>query len=891
MNKYVYLIDGSSFIYRAYYAIRHLSNSKGLPTNAIYGFIAMLDKLLHDENPEYIAICFDRKEATFRHEKYELYKAHRAPTPEDLIEQIPHIKDVVRAYNIPVIEKAGFEADDLLATLACMAEKKGLPVRIVTGDKDILQMVNDRIHILNVHKDGLVYDPEKVRERFDGLGAESVVDLMALTGDSSDNIPGVPGIGEKTAIKLIREYGSLAGVYDHLDALKGAQKKKLEDHKDLAFLSRELVTLDTNVPLDISLEALKRREKDVKKLTELFSLFEFKKLLRDILPDTENTTPRDCRYILITDEQPLATLVSAIMHHGACAVDTETTGINPHEATLIGISLSYKAHEAYYIPVVPHDGEHALLPMAVIKKYLGPLFENPAVKKYGQNIKFDYTILAYAGFSLKGIAFDTMVASYLLRPNTAQHNLDVLALTHLGIKKIPYESLAGKGKGAKTLNQVAIDAVCRYAAEDADCVMQLVPIFQTALEEQNLLRLFSTVEMPLIEVLAHIEMNGVCIDSAFLRRLSEKAAADLAGLEAAIQEEAGETFNINSPKQVADILFNKLKLPVIKKTKTGFSTDVSVLEALARHHTLPRLLLESREISKLKSTYLDALPELINKRTGLVHTSFNQTVTSTGRLSSSSPNVQNIPIKTESGRRIREAFIPRTPDGFILSADYSQIELRILAHLSHDKNLCAAFAHNEDVHTVTATHLYGCDEASVTREMRTIAKTINFSVIYGKTSYGLSQDLGIPIKEAAAFIDHYFATYSGVKDYLESIKEFARQHGYTETMLGRKCFFPDIHSRQQTVRNFAERAAVNAPIQGSAADLIKCAMIKIASLFAEKKFASKMILQVHDELVFDVTADEKDAVQAIVKTTMESALPLDVPLIADLSCGRNWAKQ
>jgi DNA polymerase-1 len=890
MSQRFLIIDGSSFIYRAYYAIQHLSNSKGQPTNAIYGFTTILQKLLNDEKPEYLAICFDRKEATFRHEKYEEYKAHRKPMPDDLVEQIPYIKKLVTAFNIASFEKAGFEADDIIGTLAVQAAQKGLDVYVVTGDKDLLQLVNDKIKVINVHKDGLVYDVKKVEERFGGLGPEKIIDVMALMGDSSDNIPGIPGVGEKTAIKLILQFQTLEGIYDHIDELKGSLKEKLIEHKKLAYLSRELATIDCNMAIDFALVDVAAREKNTEALKELFTELEFSKLLTNLGIQTSSPQARGEKYYCVTSEGDLERLINQLSTAKGFAVDTETTGTDPFSADLIGISISFLPHEAYYIPCVRHAEQADVLPNQLIINKLKPVFENRSIEKYGQNIKYDLIVLRRHGLELKGIAFDTMIASYVLSPNRSNHNLDMISLEHLGIRKIAFEDLVGKGKQQVTLDKVAIDKVTNYACEDADCVLQLVPVLRALLKKAHLEPLFDDLEMPLLSVLTTMEMNGVKIDTQLLGNLSKDAALELKTLEEAIFKNAGEGFNINSPKQVSSILFDKLKLPAVKKTKTGYSTDVGVLEALAAQHPLPRLLLDYREVSKLKSTYLDALPQLVNERTGLVHTSFNQTITSTGRLSSSDPNFQNIPVRTPTGKRVREAFIPRAPENIILSADYSQIELRILAHLSQDKNLKDAFSKNIDVHSFTASLIFNIPIAKVDKAMRNIAKVINFSVIYGKTAYGLSQDLGVSVKEAADFINGYFDRYKGVKEYLESLKDFARAKGFTQTILGRKCFFPDIKSTNATIRQFQERAAINAPIQGSAADLIKVAMLNIQKELHNKDLRTVMILQVHDELVFDVVKKEREAIAKIVPHCMERAMSLDVPLVVDMVWGNTWAK-
>ncbi len=890
MKDKLFLIDGNSFCYRAYYAIQGLATSKGEPTNAIYGVITMLHKIIEEDKPDYIAVCFDRKEPTFRHEKFEDYKAHRKPMPDDLVEQMPLIKEIIKAYRIPVYEKAGYEADDILGTLAEKAAKEKYEVYILTGDKDALQLVNPSIKVYNVHKENLVYDAKKVKERFSGLGPDQIVDIMALMGDASDNIPGVPKVGEKTAIELMKEFGSLDNIYKNLNRIKKeAVRKSLEDNKDTAYLSRELATIDRHVPFEFKISDMKLKEPDQEKLKEFFKRFEFRTLLKDVTPTAEAKTEKR-NYHLVETEKDLKALAEKLESLKAFSVDTETTSSDPISASLVGISVSFKERDAYYIPCSSPEHEGKGLPREKVLGALGPLLNNSKIRKFGQNIKYDWLVFKKHGVELEGIDFDTMIASYLINPAKQQHNLDDISMQYLNVKKISTKSLLGEGKKAVTMDKIPLEQVSEYACEDADCVFRLEKKLRPILEEHDLMKLFNEVEIPLLKVLAKMELRGVKLDMEFLSKLSKKLEKDLDGLSGNIYKQAGCEFNINSTKQLAEVLFEKLKLPTLKKTKTGYSTDVSVLEKLSESHEVPKLLLEFREKTKLKSTYVDALPALADQE-GLIHTSFNQTVAATGRLSSSDPNLQNIPIKSELGREIRKAFIPRSEKHKIVSADYSQIELRLLAHFSKDPNLVKAFDEGMDVHKYTASILYGVKEKDVTREMRYAAKTVNFSVIYGKTAFGLSKDLGIGIGEADEFIKNYFKRYSHVKDYLETQKEHARKYGYVTTFLGRRAYFPDIKSSNVMMRQFAERAAINAPLQGSAADLIKLAMIEIDKKLDGKKYKTLMILQVHDELVFDTPEEELDEVTKLIRNDMETAVKLRVPLEIGLKIGQSWYEE
>ena len=878
-RKKLFLIDGNSFCYRAFYAIRSLTNSKGQPTNAVYGFVTMLRKIVEDNKPDMLAVAFDMKGPTFRHKKFEDYKIHRKPMPDDLVSQMRYIKDAVRAYNIPIYELEGYEADDILATLATKAEDHDIDTFIVTGDKDALQMVDTHIKVLSTNKEGLVYDAAKVKEAY-GVPPDRMVDIMSLMGDATDNIPGVPGIGEKTAVELLTEFGSLDNLYKNIDKVKGeAKKKTLAENEKLAYLSKELAILDTNVPVKIDYKELELQKPDEEKLLGLFKELEFKSLVKEL-------TPRDAlksTYKLIDSEKEFEKLLKDLKNQKEFALDTETTSEDPMRARLVGISFSWEIGEAFY---VPFNG--GLKPEAILDA-LKPILEDEKIKKIGQNIKYEYVVLANYGIGLNGISFDTMVASYLCNPSKLNHNLEDISIEFLNHKMTtPIEELIGKGKNAITMDKVEIDKVSAYCCEDSDVTLRLKSVIEKAIAQKDLRELFNKVEIPLIPVLGTMERNGVSIDKEYLVQLSGEMEKKLDALTKKIYKIAGEEFNINSPKQLSKILFEKLKLPVIKRTKTGISTNEDVLTKLASKHELPKSLIEYREFAKLKSTYVDSLPELINPETGKVHTSFNQTVTATGRLSSSDPNLQNIPIRTEEGRKIRRAFIASSKDSLLLSADYSQIELRVLAHLSGDKQLAKAFREGRDIHTYTASLVFGIDEKDVSSEMRGMAKTVNFGIIYGMSPYGLSQSLGIEVDKAKEFIDSYFARYPDVKQYMDGLIEAVRKDGYAVTMLGRRRYIPEINSPDMRLRQFAERTAINTPIQGTAADIIKVAMISIEENLEKKGLESKMILQVHDELVFDCPRKEIDELKKIVKHGMEDVIKLKIPVEAHIEVGKNW---
>ncbi len=876
-NKRLFLIDGNSFCYRAYYAIKALSTSKGQPTNAVYGFVTMLNKIIKDENPDFLAVTFDLKGPTFRHKKYEKYKIHRKPMPDDLVNQLPLIKDMVRAYNIPIFQQEGYEADDILATIAKKAEAEHIETFIVTGDKDALQIVNPYIKIYNTHK-GIVYDADAVKIKY-GITPDRVIDLMALMGDASDNIPGVPGIGEKGARELIKEFGTLENLLKNLKNVKSEAKRKLiETNVEKARLSKELATLDAGVPMKIDFNKLQIKEPDRTKLIEMFKELEFKSLLKEIIPAGNLKS----EYVLIDTKDKLGSLIDNLKRQPEFVFDFETTHYDPMLAMPVGISLSWAKGKAFYIPF---NMNKKLTSESVLKNMKG-IFENVNIKKIGQNIKYDYIILKNMGIEVKGIYFDTMIASYLINPSKMNHNLGDISIEYLNHKMTPISDLIGKGKNQITMDKVQIKKVMQYGCEDSDVTFRIKEILEKHLKEKGLEKLFFDIEMPLCEVLASMEISGVSIDVEYLNTLSKDMEKELNKYQKEIFKLAKETFNINSPKQLQEVLFGKLKMPIIKRTKTGPSTDVSVLKTLAERYELPRQILKYREFAKLKSTYVDTLPDLINPLTGRIHTSFNQTVTQTGRLSSSDPNLQNIPIKTEEGRKIRKAFKPASSHYILLSADYSQIELRILAHLSDDENLINAFRNERDIHRFTASLIYNVNENDVTNEMRNSAKTVNFGIIYGMSPYGLSKDLGIDLEVAKEFIDNYFQRYPQVKICLEDKIRQAKKRKYVTTIMNRRRYIPEITSDNIAVRNFAERTAVNAPIQGSAADVIKLAMINIYKKM--KGMKSRMVLQVHDELVFEIAMDESEKVASLVKVEMENVIKLKIPLKVNLKKGKNW---
>ena len=936
----LFLLDAYALIYRAYYAFIRAPriNSKGQNTSAIFGFVNTLEDVLKKEQPTHIGVAFDPKGGTFRHEMYEQYKAQREETPEDIRASVPIIKEILRAYRIPILEVAGYEADDVIGTLAHQADELGITTYMMTPDKDYGQLVTEHALIYRPKfgdKEFEVMGIERVKEKFGIERPQQVIDLLGLMGDASDNIPGCPGVGEKTAQKLIAEYGDIPTLLARRDELKGALKKKVEDNVALIELSRFLATIKTDAPITLDLETLKREEPDEEKIRALFEELEFRTLLskraplsspqggkapssrnksadavqgdlfapvqgnlfapvqNDLFAMSESSPFGGTRgglasiphtYTLIDTPEKRDELAKKLATADAFAFDTETTGTDPIVAELVGMSFAIHEGEAYYVPV-PADREEA---QRVVEAFRAVLTDEHTLK-IGQNIKYDYLVMQRYGVELGGPMFDTMIAHYLLQPELS-HGMDYLAEVYLKYDTIKIEQLIGpRGRGQKTMRDLTPEAICDYACEDADVTLRLKHILEKELTEAGADHLFYDIEMPLVRVLAYMELSGVRISTDTLQETSRYFTERLQQIEDDIYTLAGFTFNIASPKQVGEVLFERLKVvDKAKKTKSGqYSTSEEVLEGLRSKHPIVEKILEHRGLKKLLSTYVDALPALINPATGKIHTSFNQTVTATGRLSSSNPNLQNIPIRNEDGKEIRRAFIPE-PGCEFFSADYSQIELRIMAHLSGDDNLIEAFRSGEDIHAATAAKIYHVPLEEVTREQRSRAKTANFGIIYGISVFGLAERMNVSRAEAKELIENYFATYSGVKRYMDESIVVAREKGYIETILHRKRYLPDINSRNSVVRGYAERNAINAPIQGSAADIIKIAMIEIYRRFREEKLRSTMMLQVHDELNFSVYPDEKERVQQIVIEAMESAYQMQVPLRADFGWGANW---
>lgn len=944
MDK-LFLLDAYALIYRAYYALikNPRINSKGFNTSAILGFVNTLEDVLKKENPTHIGIAFDPSGPTFRHEAYEQYKAQREETPEVIRLSVPIIKDIIRAYRIPILEVPGYEADDVIGTLASEAGKRGITTYMMTPDKDYGQLVSENVFMYRPKygdKEFEVMGIEQVKAKFDIESPLQVIDMLGLMGDSSDNIPGCPGVGEKTAQKLIAQFGSIENLLANTDQLKGALKTKVETNKELITFSKFLATIKTDVPIELNLHELKRETPDEEALRKIFEEMEFRTLMERVFnrekgnspietpapqkgsgqlslfggmepaasPKKANSQPNlfgeftdegqgdaefsslaslkntEYDYQLIDNEEKRKEFLQIIKTKEFFSLDTETTGTDPITAELVGMSFSFAKNQAFYVPV-PADRQEAEKIVYEFKE----LLENPKTLKVGQNIKYDMTVLSNYGVEVQGPMFDTMIAHYVLQPEL-RHNMDYLAEIYLHYQTIHIEELIGaKGKNQGNMRDLSPEAVCNYACEDADITLQLKEVLEKELKENGAERLFYDIEMPLVPVLAYMERNGVCVDTEALKETSRHFTARMKQIEEEVHQMAGMEFNISSPKQVGEVLFDKLKITdKAKKTKTGqYVTSEEVLESLKNKHQIVEKILDYRGLKKLLSTYIDALPQLINPRTGKIHTSFNQTVTATGRLSSSNPNLQNIPIRNEDGKEIRKAFIPEEGCEFF-SADYSQIELRIMAHLSGDKNMIEAFQEGDDIHASTASKVYKIGLDEVTREQRSKAKTANFGIIYGISVFGLAERMNVPRSEAKELIEGYFQTYPQVKEYMDMSIAKARENGYIETIFGRKRFLPDISSHNAVVRGYAERNAINAPIQGSAADIIKVAMINIYRRFKDEEIRSKMILQVHDELNFSVYPEEKEKVQRIVIEEMEKAYAMQVPLRADCGWGKNW---
>ena len=914
----LFLFDAYALIYRSYYAFikNPRINSKGLNTSAIMGFLNTLQEVLTKEQPTHLGVAFDPHGPTFRSEAYPPYKAQREATPEDIKQSVPIIKDLLTAWNIPILQVDGFEADDVIGTLATKAGEQGIETYMLTPDKDYGQLVRDNVKIYRPRHGGgyEVMGPEEVKAKYAIPSTEAVIDLLALMGDSADNFPGCPGVGEKTAVKLINEFGSIEEMLNRTSEIKGALQKKVVEHVEDIRMSKFLATIKTDVPIELNMDALKVTQPNEEKLGKLFEELELRSLASKILKKsekvvkpvnqqldlfTEFTSSESSEsefssfetlktvaheYKLVENEEDLKKLYDYFLTKPFLVLDTETTSTNAIDAELVGLSFSVKEHEAFYVPV-PAEREKAQQVVDIFK----PLYEDEHILKIGQNLKYDLEVLRNYHVELKGQLWDTMIAHYLIQPEL-HHNMDYMAEVYLHYKTIHIDELIGpKGKNQRSMRDLTPTLVYEYACEDADITLQLKNKLEQELKQHDCEKLFYEIEMPLMPVLAEMEMNGVCLDTASLAETSKQFTARMNEIEQRIYELAGEQFNIASPKQVGEILFDKLKIvEKAKKTKTGqYVTSEEVLQQLKNKHEIVADILEHRGLKKLIGTYIDALPKLINPRTGHIHTSFNQTITATGRLSSSDPNLQNIPIRGEDGKEIRKAFIPE-PGCLFFSADYSQIELRVMAHLSQDPQMIEVFREGKDLHAATAANIYKKPIEEVTRDERTKSKRANFGIIYGITVFGLAERLDIPRDEAKMLIDGYFDTFPQVHDYMEKSKDIARQQGYVTTLFGRRRYLPDINSANGTVRGFAERNAINAPIQGTAADIIKVAMIHIFQRFKAEGIKSKMILQVHDELNFSVYPDEKEKVERIVLEEMQNAFHMSVPLVADSGFGENW---
>jgi DNA polymerase-1 len=938
-NKKLFLLDAFALIYRAYFAFSNSPriNSKGMNTSAIFGFCNTMLEILNKEKPTHMAVVFDTDAPTQRHEEFEDYKANREEMPEDLQVAIPYVIDLIKAFNIEVIGLPGYEADDLIGTLARKAEDTGYTTYMMTPDKDYGQLVDANTFIYKPARLGNgveLLGPEEICKRWEIKHVKQLIDILGLMGDKVDNIPGIPGVGEKTAIALIKEYDTIENIYNNTDKLKGKLKEKVENNKDKALQSKKLATIILDCPIEFDESALAIKPYNRDAIRDLFKELEFRRLAQTVLgediggtgetlattttsyqpkasnaqqgdlfstaeffsvtvteveevPVTNYKTVADVehKYITVSSDADIAKLIRELEKADEFCFDTETTGLNSLEAEVVGLSFSVKAHEAYYVPV---DADQRKAKDTLFK-FVG-IFNDEKKTLIGQNIKYDYHILMNYGIQIQNKLFDTMVAHFLIQPEM-RHGMDVLAETYLNYAPISIETLIGKkGKNQTSMRDVPTEQITDYAAEDADITLQLKDVFRPKLSETQTEKLFNDVEIPLITVLADMEREGINLDVPTLKEFSAQLQNDISTVEKEINDLAGFKFNISSPKQVGDVLFEVLKISdKAKKTKTGqYATGEDVLLKLEHAHPIVSKILDYRELNKLKNTYVDTLPELVNKQTGHIHTSYNQVVAVTGRLSSDNPNLQNIPIRTERGRQIRKAFIPRDKDHILLSADYSQIELRIVASISGDPNMCDAFQKNKDIHTATAAKVFGVAEADVTKEMRYKSKSVNFGIIYGQGAFGLAENLGIPRAEAKELIDNYFKEYPAIKGYMDAEINFARENGYVQTLLGRKRWLRDITSQNQTVRGFAERNAINAPIQGSAADMIKIAMINIHNEFNKQNLRTRMLLQVHDELVFDVYKPELEIVKPIIERLMQDALPLKVPIEVGMGIGVNW---
>ena len=925
-EKKLFLLDAFALIYRAYFAFSRnpQSNSKGLDTSAVFGFANTLIEVLKKEKPTHIAVVFDTPKPTFRHEEYVEYKAHREAMPEGISGALPYIHRLIEAFRIPTLAVDGFEADDVIGTLAKKAEKEGFTTYMMTPDKDYAQLITDKIFMYRPSRSGKgveIWGPKEVYEKFDVVDVKQVIDYLGMMGDASDNIPGIPGVGDKTARKLLQAYGSMEGLYENVHELKGKMKEKVIANKEQAFLSRHLATICLDVPVVLDPKALEIEALDKEKMAPLLAELEFRVMAKKLLgedynmpvvaaptePDNgqiglfdapsssgapvetvvEMTTIAEQKheYILVDTEEARKDLLARLLQQKSVCFDTETTGLDELTAEMVGMSFSYEAHKAYYVSVPP-EREKAQELIAYFKAF----FESETIEKIAQNIKYDMNMLLNYGVYLSGPLYDTMLAHYVLQPDM-RHNMTILSETYLNYKPVEIESLIGKkGKGQKSMRDLAAEEIVDYASEDADITWRLKEVLAPKLKALDSYKVFTDIEMPLVPVLADMEREGIRMDADMLHTLSKELEKDILSIQEEIFELAGMEFNIASPKQMGEVLFDHMKLDEkAKKTKTGqYSTSEATLSKMAKKHDIIGKILDFRSLQKLKSTYVDALPALVSEKTGRIHTSYNQAVAATGRLSSVNPNLQNIPIRTERGREVRKAFVARDENHVLLAADYSQIELRLIAELSKDPVMVEAFRNKEDIHSTTAAKIFNVAKEDVTREMRSHAKTVNFGIIYGVSAFGLSEQTNLSRKEAKEVIDAYFATYTHLKDYMQSNVAFAQEHGFVETILGRRRYLKDINSRNAVVRKHAERNAVNAPVQGSAADIIKIAMIRIHKALLEAGVKTKMLLQVHDELIFDVPKNEVDIVSPIIKKEMEEAIQTTVPLEVEIGLGDNW---
>jgi len=916
-SKKLFLLDAYALIYRGYYAFikNPRINSKGTDTSAILGFMNSLLEIIRTQNPDYIAVAFDKGGSVTRSEMFTEYKSNRDKTPEPILIAIPYIKEILKSMNISVLEKEGYEADDVIGTVAKDAENNNFKVYMVTPDKDFAQLVSDNIFLCKPARMGNsmeIWGVDEVKDKFEVDSPEQVIDYLGMMGDSVDNIPGLPGVGDKTAKKFIKQYGSLETLLEKSYEITGKLGEKITNSKELGILSKKLARIILDVPIEYKLNDFKLSDPDNKSVMKIFDELEFKRVKEtffkifgfndnkgidqeliqgdlfsgnDLVQDKSNLIRSNSYYQRIDSNEELEYLMTKLLIQKVVAFDTETESLNSLDTEIVGISFSWTENKGFYVPIANNK--------SLQKEYfdiLRPFFENDQIIKVGHNLKFDIKVLFKYDISVSGPLYDTMVAHYLINPDM-RHNLDTLSESYLNYSPISIETLIGKkGKNQGSMRDVPVEKVTDYASEDADLALQLKKIFDKELNDNGVKDIFNDIEIPIINVLADMEKEGISIDSSYLSKLDKEFEVELSKLKKGIFEKSGEEFNLNSPKQLGDILFEKLKLvSKPKKTKTGqYSTSEEVLSSLAGEHEIIRNILEWRSLDKLQNTYVRSLPNEVNNRTGRIHTKFNQTVTTTGRLSSNNPNLQNIPIRTQNGQKIREAFIPRSQEFELLAADYSQIELRVIASISKDKNMVDAFTKNQDIHTITASKIYNIDPDDVSREQRGNAKTVNFGIIYGVSAFGLSQQTNLSRSESKIMIDSYFENYPGLRDYMSSQIDFARNNGYVQTIMGRRRYLQNINSQNNMLRSGAERNAINAPIQGSAADIIKIAMIRVHEKFKEQSLKSKMLLQVHDELVFDVHKSEKDLVKTIVKDTMESAVKLLVPLKIDLEFGKNW---